>query len=61
MTDHGRQTTTRTALVKVALTAAGVVFFALALALPARWAYAPAAVLLAASVLTHRRTNRRQQ
>ncbi|MFJ9079401.1 hypothetical protein ACIRO3_29785 [Streptomyces sp. NPDC102278] len=59
MTDDDRPTATRTALVKAGLAAAGVAFFVLALALPARWAYAPAAILLAASVLVGRRPGRR--
>lgn len=46
----------RTTLLKIALAAAGVVFFMLALTLPAPWAYAPGALLLAASALAgHRR------
>ncbi|MFH8692492.1 hypothetical protein ACH4EC_37220 [Streptomyces anulatus] len=59
MTDDDRRAATRKALLKAALAALGVVFFVLALALPARWAYAPAAILLAASVLVGRRTGRR--
>ncbi|WP_406513473.1 hypothetical protein OG851_36295 [Streptomyces sp. NBC_00161] len=56
---NDRQAATRTARVKGGLAAAGIVFFVLALALPARWAYAPGAILLAASVLVGRgRRNR---
>ncbi|KJS63838.1 hypothetical protein [Streptomyces rubellomurinus] len=49
---------TRTALLKAALAALGAVFFLLAITLPAPWAYAVGALLLAASVLPGRRRSR---
>ncbi|MEU0634169.1 hypothetical protein [Streptomyces sp. NPDC005989] len=55
MTDGRPRSGARTALIKASLAAAGVAFFVLALALLARWAYAPGAVLLVASVLAGRR------
>ncbi|MCX4546653.1 hypothetical protein [Streptomyces sp. NBC_01565] len=59
MTGVHPQPGAHTALVKAALAGAGVVFLVLALVLPARWAYIPAVVFLAASVVVGRRPRRR--
>ncbi|MFC7843707.1 hypothetical protein ACFY3O_11285 [Streptomyces sp. NPDC001046] len=48
----------RTSLLKAALAATGAVFFVIAIALPAPWAYAVGALLLAACVIPYRRPPR---
>ncbi|MFB6991310.1 hypothetical protein ACFC0C_26520 [Streptomyces sp. NPDC056178] len=49
----------RIAGLKAALAAVGVVFFVLAVTLPARWAYAVGALLLLASVVAGRKPRQR--
>jgi hypothetical protein len=48
----------RTSLLKAALAATGAVFFIIAITLPAPWAYAVGALLLAASAILYRRPPR---
>ncbi|MFJ9417612.1 hypothetical protein ACIRPT_26075 [Streptomyces sp. NPDC101227] len=58
MAPGNRQPTARTPLLKAALAGLGVVFFAVAVARSASWAYGAGALCLAASVIAGRRPKR---